>query len=195
MRRRFPIIVPVLILMAALFFGGNWLSRNAQRQDRNNTTPQGRNFIGQNLPGTIPDYSLNRVNPKGIRTTPGTGFNGTGQQIRQQTGFDRQKAESIRNQLGDIDGIRQINTIVNGNTAVIGYSPSGKTTNANTIRNMITDRVKQMDNTITNVIVGDSEDFSSRMRRLMDNINNSKPLKDLNNEYNQLIQNIRSGGL
>ena len=195
MRRRFPIIVPVLILLAALFFGGNLLGRNTQRQDRNDTNQQTRNFVGINLPGTSPDSNITRRNTTGIGATPGTGNNGTGQQIRQQVGFDRQKADNIRNRLGNIDGIRQINAIVNGNTALIGYSPSGNVTNANSTRRMITDRVKQLDNTITNVVVSDSADFSTRIRRLVDNINSNKPLDDLNTEFNQLMQNIRSGGL
>lgn len=195
MRRRFPIIVLTLILMAASFLGGNLLGRNAQRQGQNGSNLQARNYIGLSLPGASPNSGLNKGNVTGIGATPGAGLNGTGQQIRQQVGFDRQKADNIRNRLGNIDGIRQINAVVNGNTALIGYIPSGKAANANTTRNMITDRVKQFDNTITNVIVSDSADFSSRIRRLVDNINSNKPMNDLNNEFNQLIQNIRSGGL
>lgn len=195
MRRRFPIIVPVVVLFAALLLGGSLLGRNWQRTGQNGTNQQARNYIGLNLPGTSPGPYMGKGNRISVSPSPGTGYNGTGQQIQQQTGFDRTKADNLRSRLGDIDGIRQINAIVNGNTALIGYTPSGKAANANSTRQMITDRVKQLDSTITNVVVSDSADFSSRISRLVNNINNSKPMDDLNREFNQLMQNIKTGSL
>jgi|AGTN01.3.fsa_nt_gi Sporulation lipoprotein YhcN/YlaJ (Spore_YhcN_YlaJ). len=195
LRRRFPIIVPVVILFAALLLGGSLLGRNWQRTGQNGANRQARNYIGLNLPGTSPGPLIGRGNRISVTPTPGAGYNGTGRQIQQQTGFDRTKADNLRNRLGSIDGIRQINAIVNGNTALIGYTPSGKASNANSARQMITDRVKQLDNTITNVVVSDSADFSSRISRLVDKINSNKSLDDLTREFNQLMQNIKTGSL
>lgn len=182
MKRRFPLIISGLIgisLLAILFLGNNMLGRNNQRPDQNNTTQQGRNLIGENARGATPGPGNN------------TGLNRIGQQIQQQTGFDGQKAGNILTRLGNIDGVSKINTVVSGNTALVGYNATVPATDANTTRKMITDRVKQIDNTITNVVVSDSADISSRIGRLSDNIKNKSPMNDLNKEFNQLIQSIR----
>lgn len=217
LKRRFPIIVPVLLgigLLAVLFLGSNMLGRNNQRLGQNGTTQQGRNLIGENMQGANPDTGPNGGNmlggnrdagsgnnppdATGIGATPGPdnnmGLNRMGQQFQQQTGFNGQKADNIRSQLGNIDGVRQINTVVNGNTALVSYSPTDTTRDANATRNMITDRIKQIDNTITNVVVSNSRDISTRIDRLADNIRNNRPMNELNNEFNQLMQNIRPAG-
>ena len=172
MRRR-SVIIPVLIGVAVL--GALFL---------------GRNMLG----GSMPFAGQNLGQPRGISTTPSPKLNRPGLQIRQQIGFDSKKADNISRQLGSVDGIRQINTVVNGSTALISYSPTGKGTNLNTTKNMIANKVKQMDNTITDVIVSDSADFSSKVKRLVDNIKNNMPANNLNDEFNRLIQNIKSGG-
>lgn len=185
MRRRFSIIVPALVLVAALFLGFSLLGRNTLRQGQSGTNQPARNFVGFNLPGTRPN----------IIPSPGPTNNGTGQQIKYEVVFDRVKANNIKNRLGTIDGVKQINTIVYGSTVLVGYTPSGKTINANTTKKMITDRVKQLDSTITNVIVSDSAVFSSKIRQLVNKINSGRPLDGLNTEYNRLVKNIMSGGM
>ncbi len=214
MRRRFPIIVSALFgigLLAVLFLGSNLLGRNNQQPGQNGTTQQGRNMIGGNMQGANPSAGPNRTNmpgdnrddrlgknqpgTQGIYTTPSPDMNmrlnRVGNQISQQTGFDRQKADNIRNRLGNIDGIGQINAVVNGNTALVGYSLSKTAKDANNIKNMITNRVKQIDNTITNVVVSDSADITSGIERLSNSIRNNNPVNDLNNEFNQIIQRIK----
>ena len=204
MRRRFPIIIPLIIgvcVLAFLFIGSNMMGRKPQLD---------RNQIGQNLQHPNPDAGpnggnilggnrnagtgINTPNIKGIGGTPGPSNNVELNRMGQQIGFDGQRAGNIRNQLGTIDGVGQINTVVNDNTALVGYSPTGITQNANATKNAISNRVKQIDKTITNVIVSDSKDFSSRISRLADNIKNNRMTTDLNNEFNQLIKSVRPGG-
>ena len=195
LRRRFPIIVPVVILFAALFLGGALLGRIWQRTGQNGTRQQVRNYMGLNMPAASPSPFIGRGNRISVSPTPGVRYNRTGQQVQQQTGFDRVKADNICKQLGDIGGMRQINAVVNGNTALIGCTPSGKASNANTTKQMITDWVKKLDSTITNVVVSDSADMSSRIKRLADNVKSNKPLGDLTSEFNTLIQNVKTGRL
>jgi Sporulation lipoprotein YhcN/YlaJ (Spore_YhcN_YlaJ). len=194
LRRRFPFIVPILLALAVLFLGSLLLGRNAPRPYTNN---QGKNLVGQNIRGTNPYNRLNNVmSTPGIFTTPspGTRITGIGQQLNQKYNFNMSKARNITNQLGNIVGLNQINTIVNGDTAIIGYSPSPNAVNANNTRNTIINRVKQMDGSIKNVIVSDSADLSNRIRTLVDKINKNHPVTDINNDFNQLMQNLRTIG-
>ncbi len=195
MRRRFSILVPALLLVAALFFGINLFGRNAARQGQNGADLQSRNLVGYNQPGSRPNTAIGVREPTGMRATPAPGYMGTSPQIKHQTSFDSQKADNLRARLGEMDGIRQINAVVNGNTALISYGSSNKVNNANATRRMITDKVKQLDSTITNVVASDSADFSTRLKQLMDNINSSKPAEELNSEFNQLAKKIGSIGL
>lgn len=195
MRRRSRVIIPVLVVLAALILSTAALWRNTQRPGYG-INQQSRNFIGQNMVGATPSPGLYRgYTSDDLGATPGTGLNGVRQQMMQQTVFDRQKADNIRSRLSNIKGIRQINAVVSGNTALIGYSRADGITKANSARNIITDSVKKLDNTITNVIVSDSADFSSRIKRLTDNINKNKPINGLTDEFNRLIQKMKTGSL
>ncbi len=207
MRRRFPIIVSAIVgvgLLAALFLSSNMAGRNIQRIGRNNTTPQGRNIIGENMKGANPYTGLNGGNmpivgtatpatPRIVTPGPGTnmGINRIGQQIQDQVAFNRQKADNISKQLGNIDGIGQINTIVKGNTALVGYRPSNTVKDASSIKKAITDRVKQADNTITSVVLSDSADITSRIAQLSNSIKNNNPAAELSNEFDKLIRSIQ----
>jgi len=216
MRKRSPLIIPIIIgvCVLALFIGYNAINRNTPGTDRNNTTRQGRNILGEDLDGSDPNAGPNVGNTQGgnnnagsgnnppdptrLGTTPAPG-NNTGlnrmvpQAPQQNTGFDTQRADNIRNQLGNMDGIGPINTVVNGNTALIGYNRTNTARDANATRKIVTDRVKQIDTNITNVVVGDTGAVSSRIGRLADNVRNNRPVKGLSDEFNRIIQSIRPG--
>lgn len=187
MRRRFSVIIPVLIgviAVAALFFSSNFRVRNTPYRSPGTGPTAGPN-VGINVGPNAPQL-------RGIVTTPMPNLNRT-QQYRQLSTFDKQRADYIRNQLGSINGIGQVNTIVNGNTALIGYSPK-KGMNTQATKDMITSRVKQMNKNITNVVVSDTANFSSEIKQLVDKIKTNMPANDLNDKFNKLIQNIKSGG-
>ncbi|MCX7749052.1 MAG: YhcN/YlaJ family sporulation lipoprotein [Clostridia bacterium] len=207
MKRRFPIIIPIFVgigLLAFLFFSSNMFGRNNQRPGQYGTTQQGRNLIGENMQGTNPNTGIkgdnlgtelgNPPNEANLETTPGPSNNAGFTKVDHPRGFDVKKAENIRNQLGNIEGVRQINTVVNGDTVLIGYSPTDTTRDTNAARNAITDRVKQFDKSIKSVIVSDSTDISSRIGGLEDKIKNNRITNDLNLEFNQLMRSIRPAG-
>lgn len=156
-----------------------------------NNTPDAVGIGATPGPGSTGNNTgFNTGKGTGYNTGTNTGMDRTGQQIRQQTSFNRQKADTLRNRLNGIYGIGQINTVVNGNTALVGYSRSISPMDGNTAVNMITNRVRQIDKTITNVIISDSADVSSRIRSLQDNIRDNRSENDLTNEFNQLIQSV-----
>ncbi|MCX7923082.1 MAG: YhcN/YlaJ family sporulation lipoprotein [Clostridia bacterium] len=214
MRRRFPVVFLLILgigLLSILFLNNNNINRNAQRLGQNGTTQNGRNLAGENIQGVNPGTDPNGGNMLGgnrdsgsginppdagnINATPNPGNNnGTnrdGQQIQNQMGFEGQKAGNIRDRIGNIDGASRINAVVNGNTALVGYTPTNNAKDANSIRNDITNRIKQIDNSITNVLVSDRNDISSGIERLANNIRNNGAAQELNNDFNKLVQSIR----
>lgn len=191
-KRRFPVIIPVLLgvcLLSILFFSTSMSGRNINRPGRYGTTQQGRNLAGESIRGATPNASLLGATP-----APGPAKISRLNKTPMPITFDGQKADNIRKGLGKVDGADQINTVVNGNTALIGYTPASKVRDATAVRNTITSRVRQIDSSITNVVVSDSRDISARISRLADGIKSNQPLNDLNAEFTRLVQSIRAAG-
>lgn len=200
--------IPVVLVLSVLLLGSFIIGRNALMRGRNITNQQGRNLIGQNMQSTLPRTGTTGTLPgtanSGLnqgtglagttdnRLNTGTGMNITGQGLQMQSGFDSQRADNVRKQLAGVSGIGNVNAIVNGNTALIGYSPKGNQADTNAARNTITQKIKSADKTITNVVVSDSADFTARITRLANNIKSKRPVSDMNNEFNQIIQSIKS---
>jgi len=156
-----------------------------QRLNRNNlmnaTTPYG------NMAGT-PYGNMAGATPEGAnlaQTTPG-GANMT------QTTPDRQKADNIRRQLMNMNGVADANVIVMGNTALVGYKPSGNTGNTKAVKDSIVNKCKQTDRTITNVTVSESPDIMARMSRLGTNVSNNGTVNNFADEFNKLINGLNT---
>lgn len=187
-------------------------NRNTQTPDQTGT-PQGTNIMQENLQGTDPNSAPGKGTQLGGNTNAGSGNNpgagvpdtdmsipngsarknntgNIGQGQKMVTGFDGQRADNIRNSLGTIDGASEINAIVNGSTALISYRPVGTGNNVSAIKNAIVNQVKQLDNSITNVVITDSTDMAGKMNQLSNDIKSSKAGNDLTNRFNQLIQSI-----
>ncbi|WHH60042.1 YhcN/YlaJ family sporulation lipoprotein [Petroclostridium sp. X23] len=213
-------MLSLAICLLAFLIIGCAARRNVQQPNQNDPAGQRQGFPGGNNPGTnvnpgrgignnlgTDNNTLNKpgnvglndlrnpdVNNMGIRN------NNTGNQTP-QTGFDRQKADNIRNQLTNTIGTTPDSVIVNGNTVIVGYTPTGATMDRNTMRNTISNRVKQIDPNITNIIVSDTADMNTRINQLTtdiangagnnvsDNTNNNV-MNELNNRFNRLIQDI-----
>ncbi|MGE4284500.1 MAG: YhcN/YlaJ family sporulation lipoprotein [Clostridia bacterium] len=212
MRKKYHQIIMLLIGLCMLTFfiiGCTRGNRNVQQPNQNNPAGQGQTFPGGNAPGTDGitnpgignnlGTDINRLNqPEDVRfnnmTNTDTDNTGIGNNQGNQTGFDKKRADNIRNQLSNSIGTAPTNVIVNGNTALIGYTPTDTSRDANAMRDTITNRVKQIDSTITNVVVSDSADMMTRINQLSNditdgtrnNINNG--MNDLNTRFNQLIQ-------
>lgn len=114
--------------------------------------------------------------------------------IAQPMGFNSKKADNICSQLDKINGVDNVNAVVTGNTALVGYDAANNNSDIGTTKNMISDRVKQMDNTITNVVITDSKDISTRIGNLAGHIKGKKPSAQLNNEFNRIMQSINPAG-
>jgi hypothetical protein len=161
-----------------------------------NTSPNIMNIGAQPSPTTDNIQNIRKGiinNANNINNNAGTN-NVKLDNIAQQTGYNSEKADSICNKLDNVGGIDNVNAVVCGNTALVGYDSANKNADIGATKSLICDRVKQMDNTITNVVVTDSKDLSSRIGNLAGNIKSKKSTTDLNNEFNRIMQSINPAG-
>ncbi|PNT92415.1 YhcN/YlaJ family sporulation lipoprotein [Clostridium thermosuccinogenes] len=157
----------------------------------NNNNGRNGNFLGMgnnnNRNGNLLGMDNNN---NGNGNFLGMGNNG-GQAPQTAAGpSDRSKAASIKRGLESMPGINNVDVVVMGDTAVVSYGRKNGADNANVTNQTITNRVKQIDNTITNVYVSDSADIGSQIRRLSNDMINNKPLDEITNSFNKLINKI-----
>jgi len=154
--------------------------------DMNNTGTQFGNMTG----ATNERYlGMNLGNNQG--TTQGN-YQGMNLSNNQQGVPDRQKADNIKSQLMNMNGVTDANVIVMGNTALVGFKPSVNTGNVNAIKSNITKRVKEIDKTITNVSVSESADIMTRMNRLGTNIAGNNQGNTIADEFNKIIDGLNT---
>lgn len=138
------------------------------------------NLLNDNLPNNETPQANNGRNETGL----------DGQTPMQQGSFDKERADKIINQLEKIDGIDEVSAVVNGNTAVVVYTPTDAGNASNETDNMIQEKVKDIDNAITKVEVSRSAGAMSKIKELTDSISKSKPVEELNNMFEDLMRTI-----
>ncbi|KNY29360.1 YhcN/YlaJ family sporulation lipoprotein [Pseudobacteroides cellulosolvens] len=154
-------------------------------------SPNNTNNINNNINNNNNNNNNNNVN--NIDNTNGINnlrLNREGEQL----GYNAQKADNICKQVDNLNGIDKVNAVVAGNTALIGYDSAKKNDDIASTKNLISTKVKQLDNTITNVVITDSKDINSRIGNLAGHIKNKKPLSQLNSEFNQIMQSLNPSG-
>lgn len=133
----------------------------------------------------------NPGNNQGMNLRNNQGMNlGNNQANQQQTAPNRQKADNIKRQLMNMNGVADANVIVMGNTALVGFKPSGNRGDVNAVRSNIMNKVKEIDSTITNVTVSESADIMDRMNRLGTDITNNRPVNTITDEFNKMIDGL-----
>ncbi|MCX7922644.1 MAG: YhcN/YlaJ family sporulation lipoprotein [Clostridia bacterium] len=185
----------------------NLLGENIQGTDPNAGAPRGGTLLGGNQHAGSGNNPPDTV---GAAPTPGTGtgnvllapspapngnlgMNRLNQQLQQPVrSFDGRRAANIRNDLNTINGLNRVNAIVNGGTALISYQPGEGMRDANAAKDTIIKRVKRIDNTITDVVVSNSPDVMGKMDQLSKDIIKNRPMDDLNNNFDKIVQTAKS---
>jgi spore cortex protein len=164
-------------------------ANNMNNPFRNNLNPDNMDANNAN-----PNMNANNMNP-GNMNTDNMNANNTNQITTQnplampQNASDmRQKSTNISNQLNNMAEVDNANTIVTGNTCFVAYSPANGTNDVNATKDMIINKVKQIDPAITNVVVSESMDAMNQVNRLLSDMANNKPMDQINQEVTQLIQ-------
>jgi hypothetical protein len=157
---------------------------------KKNTTPygrtgtQGQTNIGQNMQ-VNPPAGTNIVRPSPVifpSPHPGATI--------LPTAFDRKKADNIRNHLLGIRDIHNVNVIVYGNMALVGYAPVKAKVDTTALKNIITAHVKQADKSITNVTVTSTPNLTAMIKKLSNDVLSNKPAAELRDSYTKLMQSL-----
>lgn len=126
----------------------------------NNTAP---------VPGTI------------VGTTPGANAGNVNDM--------RSKSQNIERQVANLANVKDANVMVVGNTALVACSPNTTGVDTNALRNSITQKVKSIDPSITNVVVTESADVMTNVKQMFSNMNN-KSMNQITQDFNNMLRQI-----
>ncbi len=179
MKKRFQLFVSfatcaivLLLLLAACAPGGR---TNPRTPDQALTPDKNRN-MGQNL-GTDNNRLL-RLDER----SPGAG----------QGTADTQRAQNIKEKLEAINGLGNVNVVVMDNTALVGYSVTGAADRADNIKDEVERTARQADPSITRVVATGEGDAAAKIGQLAKDAANNRPMDDIRNRFNQLINEINT---
>jgi len=141
----------------------------------------GNNFMGNNN-GLTGNNTLMRNNMMGMDQATDPNAN--------MQAEIRQKSENINNQLMRINGIDKVNSVVVGDSCVVGYTPSGTARDTAALEREIEQKVRSIDPSIKNVAVSRSADVMQKVKQMAEDITNNQPINNLSEEIKKLIQSI-----
>lgn len=165
----------------------NRLDNNGMGNTRLDGNQLGNNGLGDNLLGNN-RLGDNRQNDLALRPNPGTA--GLMQMNQQQITDGRMKADRIKAQLANMNDIRNANVVVVGNTALVGFNTTTADVDPVRARDMVISKVKQADNSITNVLTTNAQDVLMSIGRLSDDITHNRPVNSIQNDFNQIVRSI-----
>lgn len=158
--------------------------RGRQNGTQEQTTPMGQDlgFRGQNLMGgNQGGNQQGATQDNNTGNTQGITGNGTSQ--------DGQRAQRIKAELEKLSELGEVNVVVSGNTALVGYKPVGQA-NADELKKDIIERVKQTDPNISTCAASEDADVVSRIQKMSEDIVKQRPAGDISNEVQQLLNRI-----
>lgn len=148
----------------------------------------GRNMEGMDRPNTTGNRTANNMagNNTGLNNMTGNGI------VNRLAGNDSRRATLIERQLENRNGIGDCVVLVNGDTALVGVrNITGNNANLSALRSSIERRVKQIDSSIRNVMVTNSEDILTRMGRLGTTGNYGGMATNFADEFIDLVERVR----
>jgi len=162
---------------------------------RLNNTDTGINNRMNRIVSPLPGNRFNNINTNTdrniVRTTPlpGTNLGNTPTATANNMNDMRSKSERIERQLESLANVKDANVMVVGNTALVACDPSSTGVDVNSLRNAITQRIKSIDPSITNVVVTESADAKTSIQQMFSNMNN-KSMDQITQEFNKLVKSL-----
>lgn len=144
------------------------------------TTPIPRNGI-VNGDG---DANLNNTAP-----LPGTIAGATPGAYTDNVNGMRSKSQNIEKQVKNLTNVKDANVMVVGNTALVACNPNTTAVDTNALRTSITQKVKSVDPSITNVVVTESADMMTNVKQMFSNMNN-KSMNQITQDFNNMLKQI-----
>lgn len=170
----------------------NMPNSNTEYQRINNTGLRNDlNRIASPVPGNRYNNNNNNLDGNIIGNTPLPGTNiGTTPAPNAGNMMDmRNKSQNIESQLESLAEVKDASVMVVGNTALVACDPQTNGTDVNALRNNVTQKVKSVDPSITNVVITESADVKTSMQQLFSNMNN-KTMEQITQEFNKLIREL-----
>ncbi len=163
---------------------------------RNYTGYQRINNTGLNnrinrIASPLPDNRIGDISSNIARTTPlpRTDIITTPAANAYNMNDLRNKAERIEQQLESLTDVNDASVMVVGNTALVACSPKSTGVDVTKLRNTITQRVKSIDPSITNVVITESANVKQSIQQLFSNMNN-KSMEQITQEFNKMVREI-----
>lgn len=100
--------------------------------------------------------------------------------------------DEVKNNIEDLNEVKRAHVIVTDSTAYVAVVLNGdKTGNVRKdIEDKISDKVKATDKSIDNVYVSSNPDFVDRMSDYGNKIQNGMPIRDLYDEFSEMVQRV-----
>lgn len=161
---------------------------NTGYQRINNT---GLNSRINRIASPIPDSRFGNMNGNIARTTPlpGTNISTTPAANANNLTDLRNRAEKIEQQLESLANVNDASVMVVGDTALVAYNPKSTGVDITNLRNTITQRVKSIDPSITNVVITESANVKQSIQQMFGNMNN-KSMDQITQEFNKMVREL-----
>ena len=101
----------------------------------------------------------------------------------------RNRAEKIEQQLESLANVNDASVMVVGDTALVAYNPKSTGVDITNLRNTITQRVKSIDPSITNVVITESANVKQSIQQMFGNMNN-KSMDQITQEFNKMVREL-----
>lgn len=101
------------------------------------------------------------------------------------------KALAMKNQVKSIPEVSDANVVIVGNTALVACRPRNASVNTNSLKAAVSQKCKNSDPTITNVVVTETEDMMTRVNQLYNNLA-VRPANQISQDFNNLVNQINT---
>lgn len=102
------------------------------------------------------------------------------------------RSKAISNKVAEIEGIKDANVVITGNTALVGIDIPKDTKDSRTteLKNAVQTMVKNSDNKIDNVVVTADADLTQRIKTVGNDVENGKPISGFGEEIKEIMKRI-----
>ena len=162
-------------------------TQNLTGESPRNATPMNMGGRTTNPPGADMLSAPGQPNTAGQQNNQGQPNTAAPQQLEQD---NRVRSEQITNQLKQMRELNNANCVVMGDTALVGYNGSYAAKDVNATKDMIANKVKQIDPAIENVVVSESTNIMNRVNKLYNNMRGNTPANQVTSEFNNIVKSI-----
>jgi YhcN/YlaJ family sporulation lipoprotein len=113
--------------------------------------------------------------------------------ITMQSEADRQSAQKLANLATEVNGVKKATVILAGKNALCGLTlnKNVKGKMIDDVKKKVTDKITKSDSSLTRVNVVTDAAMVSQINQLSKDIDNNKPMKELNQSFTNLMNQLK----